>query len=58
MKLAYVAKDSSGKTVKGELEAVDKKEAVNMLREKELLVLELNESVQKISMFSSLYAKS
>jgi type IV pilus assembly protein PilC len=49
----YTSKDEVGRTVKGDLEAVDRKHALNTLREKRLLVLKLDETRAKKSLFSS-----
>jgi len=46
-----------GRTVKGGLEAVDKKHALNALREKGLLVLKLDETRGKKQLFSSFSSK-
>ena len=50
----YTAKDKSGKTIKGEVEAGDKKQAMATLRQKELLILKLEEAKAKSSFFASL----
>ena len=43
-KYLYVAKEKEGQTVRGEVEAPDKARALVILREKDLLVLKLEES--------------
>lgn len=43
-KFIYSAKDKNAKTVKGEIEAVSKDQALEVLREKELLILKLEET--------------
>ncbi|MDP8257796.1 MAG: type II secretion system F family protein [Candidatus Aadella gelida] len=50
----YVAKDQTGHTVKGEVQALDKKHALDILRGKELLILKLEIKKEKKSFFSSL----
>jgi type IV pilus assembly protein PilC len=40
-KFAYVAKDKEGHTIKGDVEAPDKKQALEVLRKKEFLILKL-----------------
>jgi len=52
-KLAYTAKDSAGRTIKGEVEATDKKHALDILRGKGLLILKLEETREKKPLFSS-----
>jgi len=49
-KYSYTAKDTSGKTVKGKVAAADQKQALELLRDKKLLVLKLEE-VQSASSF-------
>ncbi|MBF0252270.1 MAG: type II secretion system F family protein [Candidatus Omnitrophica bacterium] len=51
----YVAKDIGGKTIKGDVEAQDKANALDLLRNKNLMVLKLEETSQKkgFSLFSS-----
>ncbi|MFH1304909.1 MAG: type II secretion system F family protein [Candidatus Omnitrophota bacterium] len=51
-KFAYLAKNKAGQTLKGDVEAVDKKNALNVLREKELIVLKLEEAKEKRSVFA------
>lgn len=53
-KFIYTAKDKTGKTIKGELELSDKKHAVDVLREKGLLVLKLEEPKKSGVLFSFL----
>ncbi|MFH1847408.1 MAG: type II secretion system F family protein [Candidatus Omnitrophota bacterium] len=53
-KFVYTAKDSTGHTLKGELLAADKKKALDILREKGLLVLNLEAFKEKSAMFSFL----
>lgn len=53
-KFKYVAKDKAGRTVKGEVEAADKKHAVEILRGKELLTLKLEEARRAALAFPSL----
>jgi type IV pilus assembly protein PilC len=43
-KFNYVVKDRSGQTVKGDVEAADKSQALNMLRKKEFLILKLEKA--------------
>lgn len=43
-KFTYTAKDAAGQTIKGDVEAGDKKQALDMLRGKSLLVLKLEEA--------------
>ncbi|NQT32926.1 MAG: type II secretion system F family protein [Candidatus Omnitrophica bacterium] len=50
----YTAKDKAGKTIRGEVEAGDKKQAMNILREKELLILKFEEAKTKASFLSFL----
>ena len=53
-KYLYVAKEKEGQTVRGEVEAPDKARALVILREKDLLVLKLEESKKSgRSLFSS-----
>ncbi|MEA3489197.1 MAG: type II secretion system F family protein [Candidatus Omnitrophota bacterium] len=52
-KFIYSAKDKTGRNVRGEVEAPDKKHALEMLREKDLLILKLEESREKKGLFSS-----
>src|ERR1035437_1532932 len=47
MQFAYKAKESSGKTVEGMVEAVDQKAAIARLREKKLSVTEIKVSTGK-----------
>jgi len=42
-KFNYTAKDKDGRTVKGEMDAGDKNQALNILREKGMLILKLEE---------------
>ncbi len=51
---SYTAKERSGKTVKGTLEANDKSKALTMLRERDLLPLKLEEKKTGSSLFSGL----
>ncbi|MFH1395349.1 MAG: type II secretion system F family protein [Candidatus Omnitrophota bacterium] len=51
-KFMYVAKESNGRTVKGEIEGADKKYVLDLLRSKNLLILKLEETVKKKSLFS------
>ena len=53
-KFTYIAKDKTGHTVKGELQAPDKVKALDMLREKSLLILKLEETKSMTSFMSSL----
>ncbi len=56
-KFVYTAKNSDGRTVKGNVGANDKKQALELLREKKLLVLKLEESVAGKSFFASMNKK-
>ncbi len=51
-KFIYVAKNKTGQTVKGNVEASDKKAAMNVLREKSLLILKLEKDKGKSLLFS------
>jgi len=51
-KFSYVAKENNGHTLKGEVEAPDKKYALEVLRGKNLLIIKLEESVKKKAFFS------
>ena len=53
----YVAKDKEGHTVKGEVEAPDKKQALEVLRKKEFLILKLEVIKAKGSLFSMSFGK-
>jgi type IV pilus assembly protein PilC len=53
-KYIYTAKDAAGKTVKGEVDAGDKKTALDMLRTKSLLVLKLEEKKKGFSLIPGL----
>ncbi|MGB3241790.1 MAG: type II secretion system F family protein [Candidatus Omnitrophota bacterium] len=53
----YVAKDPEGRTVKGVLEAPDKKQALDLLRGKGLLILKLEEARGAASILSVLKPK-
>jgi len=52
LKFTYIAKDASGHTLKGSVEANDKKQALDVLRAKKLLILKLEETKPRASMFS------
>jgi len=52
LKFTYIAKDASGHTIKGSVEAGDKKHALEVLRAKKLLILKLEETKARSSMFS------
>lgn len=54
VKFAYTAKDKSGKTIKGDLQAPDKMRALEVLRGKDLLILKLDETKTVSSLFSAL----
>jgi type IV pilus assembly protein PilC len=56
-KFVYTAKNSDGRTVKGHVDANDKKQALELLRGKKLLVLKLEESVAGKSFFASMNKK-
>ena len=56
-KFVYTAKNADGRTVKGNVGANDKKQALELLRGKKLLVLKLKESVAGKSFFSSMSKK-
>ncbi|KJJ85613.1 type IV pilus inner membrane protein PilC [Candidatus Omnitrophus magneticus] len=55
-KFTYVSKDKTGKTVKGSIESNDKKSSIDLLRSKELTVLDIQESKESkkiLALFSS-----
>ncbi len=52
-KFEYTAKDKDGRTLKGELEAQEKKLALDVLRAKGLLILKLEAKKPGLSIFSS-----
>lgn len=54
VKFTYTAKDKTGNTVKGDLQAPDKMRALEVLRGKELLILKLDETKTVTSIFSAL----
>ncbi|RKY42962.1 MAG: type II secretion system F family protein [Candidatus Makaraimicrobium thalassicum] len=51
-KFVYTAKDKTGRTIKGDVEASDRKHALDVLRGKELLILKLEETRERAPMFS------
>lgn len=51
-KFMYVAKESNGHTVKGEIDGADKKHVLDLLRSKNLLILKLEKSIEKKVFFS------
>ncbi|MBD3296901.1 MAG: type II secretion system F family protein [Candidatus Omnitrophica bacterium] len=51
-KFNYVVKDRSGQTVKGDVEAADKSQALSMLRKKEFLILKLEKAKGGAMQFS------
>ena len=53
----YTAKDAGGRTVKGAIEAPDKKQALDLLRGKGLLILKLEEVRAGAGIFSALKLK-
>ena len=55
-KFTYIAKEKDGRSVKGDVEAADKAQAINVLRSKELLVLKLDEARASAGLFASLKA--
>jgi type IV pilus assembly protein PilC len=54
---SYTAKDKTGNTVKGEIQAPEKLRALEMLRGKDLLILKLDEARKMPSVFSLLKLK-
>ncbi|MFQ5952557.1 MAG: type II secretion system F family protein [Candidatus Omnitrophota bacterium] len=56
-RFSYVAKDRDGRTVKGALEAPDKRQALDLLRGKGLLILKLEEARAGISLFAGFKGK-
>ena len=55
-KFTYTAKETTGKTIKGEIVAPDKKQAVDMLRKRDFLILKLEKGKKAFS-FKSLLSK-
>ncbi|MDP3729898.1 MAG: type II secretion system F family protein [Candidatus Omnitrophota bacterium] len=53
----YAAKDNSGKTVNGVLEAADYAAAIDMLRKKNLVIVSVKESASKSEIFSMSFGK-
>lgn len=53
-KFSYIAKDKTGHTVKGDVQAPDKVRALEILRNKNLLILKLEESKSVASFLSSI----
>lgn len=53
-KFKYTAKDRTGRNLKGEIQALDKKQAMDALREKNLLILKLEEQKEGASFLSSM----
>ncbi len=51
-KFSYIAKDRTGKTLKGDVEALDKSKALDVLRDKNLLILKLEEGKKASPLFS------
>jgi type IV pilus assembly protein PilC len=51
-KFAYVAKDKDGHTIKGDVEAPDKKQALDVLRKKEFLILKLEAAKEGAKLIS------
>ncbi len=49
---AYVAKDKEGHTIKGEVEAPDKKQALEVLRKRDFLILKLEVTRKRGALFS------
>lgn len=49
----YISKDKTGRTMKGEVQAQDRKHALDILRKQELLILKLEEAKAKKALFSS-----
>ena len=47
-KFMYVAKESNGHTVKGEIDGADKKHVLDLLRSKNLLILKLEKSIESL----------
>ncbi len=52
-KFTYTAKDKTGRTMKGEIEAADKKAALDALREREMLILKLEKAGKGMAIFST-----
>ena len=52
-KFTYIAKDKTGHTVKGDIQAPDKVKALDILRKKNLLILKLEETKSMASLLSS-----
>ena len=50
MIFTYIAKDKSGKTISGEVEAINEKSASNLLRERNLIVISLKPKSKGISL--------
>ncbi|MFH1837003.1 MAG: type II secretion system F family protein [Candidatus Omnitrophota bacterium] len=55
---AYVVKNKEGNTVKGEVQALDKNHALEMLRGKDFLILKLEKKAEKGAFFSSMRTKT
>jgi len=55
-KFKYTAKDRTGRSIKGDIQALDKRQAMDALREKNLLILKLEEQKEGMSFLSSLKA--
>ncbi len=53
----FIAKDAQGKSVKGDLEASSKQQALEVLRNRKLMVLKLNEAKQKSDVLAMLQKK-
>ncbi|NQT06528.1 MAG: type II secretion system F family protein [Candidatus Omnitrophica bacterium] len=53
----YITKDKEGKAVKGIIEAADKYEAIKMLRDKGLVIINVTEAAQIASIFSGTFFK-
>lgn len=47
LKFKYKAKDKSGKLVKGVIEATNRKQAVSILRERQVIIISLNQTKQR-----------
>jgi len=57
-KFGYTAKDASGRTVKGVLEAADKRQALGLLRAKGLLLLKLDETKGRLDIVSLMKSRN
>ncbi len=57
-KFAYVAKNKEGRTMRGDLEAPDKKSAIEVIRSRDMLMIRIDELKKRESIISSLMSSS